>query len=76
MALPPDFTRFHSKAGDITRIVYSHYKKNLTDILPALGTHAPMSEPEIQEMFGDIPRELFRIHNWRNDVITLGTVPG
>lgn len=75
LALPPDFTRFHSRAGDITRLVHQYYGQALTDILPALGTHAPMSEPELHEMFGDIPRELFRVHNWRNDVVTLGTVP-
>lgn len=75
LALPPDFTRFHSKAGEITQVAYQYYGKALTDVLPALGTHAPMSEPEIMEMFGDIPREIFRVHNWRNDVVTLGTVP-
>jgi nickel-dependent lactate racemase len=75
LALPPDITRFHSKAGDITKLVYQYYGQALTDILPALGTHVPMSEPEIHEMFGDIPREIFRVHNWRNDVVTLGTVP-
>lgn len=76
LALPPDFTRFHSRAGDITRLVYNHYGDSLTDILPALGTHAPMTEKEIHEMFGDVPLNLFRIHNWRNDVVTIGTVPG
>lgn len=76
LALPPDFTRFHSRAGEITRMVWDYYGKSLTDILPALGTHAPMSEKELEEMFGDIPRNLFRVHDWRNEVVTLGTVPG
>lgn len=75
LALPPDFTRFHSRAGDITRLVYEYYGNNLTDILPALGTHAPMSDKELSEMFGDVPKNLFRVHNWRNDVVTIGTVP-
>jgi nickel-dependent lactate racemase len=35
-----------------------------------------MTEKEIHEMFGDVPLNLFRVHNWRNDVVTLGTVPG
>jgi nickel-dependent lactate racemase len=26
-------------------------------------------------MFGDIPHDLFRVHDWRNDVVTLGDVP-
>jgi hypothetical protein len=27
-------------------------------------------------MFPGVPREIFRVHDWRNDVITLGRVPG
>ncbi len=76
LALPPDFTRFHSRAGDITTLVHKYYKENLTDILPALGTHSPMSPGEISEMFRGVPPELFRVHDWRNDVVTVGTVPG
>lgn len=76
LVVPPDFTRFHSKAGDITSIIYNYYKENLKDILPALGTHAPMSDKEIDEMFHGVPKNLFRVHNWRKDVVTIGTVPG
>lgn len=75
LALPPDFTRFHSRAGEITQLTYEYYGKALTDILPALGTHAPMSDKEIHEMFEGVPADLFRVHDWRNDVVTLGTVP-
>lgn len=75
LALPPDFTRFHSRAGEITQLTYEYYGKALTDILPALGTHAPMSDKEIHEMFEGVPANLFRVHDWRNDVVTLGTVP-
>jgi nickel-dependent lactate racemase len=76
LVVPPDFTRFHSKSGIITTLIYKYYKKNLKDILPALGTHAPMTGPQIEEMYKDVPKELFRIHDWRNDVVTVGTVPG
>lgn len=76
LALPPDFTRFHSRAGEITQLTYEYYGKALVDILPALGTHAPMSDKEIHEMFEGVPADLFRVHDWRNDVVTLGTVPG
>lgn len=75
LALPPDFTRFHSRAGEITQLTYEYYGKALVDILPALGTHAPMSDKEIHEMFEGVPTDLFRVHDWRNDVVTLGTVP-
>ena len=27
-------------------------------------------------MFGKTPRGLFRVHDWRNDIVTLGEVPG
>lgn len=76
LVLPPDFTRFHSRAGDITTLIYKYYRENLSDILPALGTHFPMTDAEIAEMFKGVPAELFRIHDWRNDVVTVGTVPG
>ncbi len=75
LALPPDFTRFHSRAGEITQLTYEYYGKSLVDILPALGTHVAMSEKEIHEMFGTVPRDLFRVHDWRNDVVTLGKIP-
>jgi nickel-dependent lactate racemase len=76
LVVPPDFTRFHSRAGDLTTIIYNYYGEKLTDILPALGTHAPMSEKELDKMFKSVPKSLFRVHNWRQDVVTIGTVPG
>lgn len=76
LVVPPDITRYHSAAGEITTYVYDYYKENLKDILPALGTHAPMTEVEINKMFPGIPHDLFRVHDWRNDVVTVGTIPG
>jgi len=75
LALPPDFTRFHSHAGILTRLSYDYYNENLTDILPALGTHFQMTEKEIDVMFNGVPKNLFRVHNWRSDLTTLGVVP-
>jgi hypothetical protein len=34
LALPPDFTRFHSFAGQITEMVWDYYGKTLTDVMP------------------------------------------
>jgi len=48
----------------------------MVDIMPALGTHAPMTDREIVLMFGDIPKDRFIVHNWRDDVVKLGEVPG
>ncbi len=76
LAVPPDFTRFHSHAGALTSLAYEYYKDRLTDVLPALGTHTPMTAEQIDAMFPGVPKELFRVHDWRNDVITVGKVPG
>ena len=75
LAIPPDITRFYSRAGDLTRLAWQYYGSSMTDILPALGTHFEMTVPEIRRMFGDVPTELFRRHDWRNDLATLGRVP-
>jgi hypothetical protein len=148
LLLPPDFTRFHSQSGKITRMICEYYKfiprqdndnddddneqddasgveqtkqsgakrPKLLDpetskeedeeqpplpvvpkiqILPALGTHAPMTTEEIRKMFGKQLGDLhenatnannaskgggdksspFLVHDWRNDVVTIGHAP-
>jgi nickel-dependent lactate racemase len=75
LAIPPDMSRFHSRAGDLTRSAYEFYGERLSAILPALGTHAPMTRGQIAKMFGGVPFDLFHAHNWRKDVVTLGEVP-
>jgi nickel-dependent lactate racemase len=75
LVIPPDFTRFHSRAGEITKYICEFYGDAVTDILPALGTHFPMSQCEIDEMFGSKLSGLIREHNWRNDIVKLGDVP-
>ena len=56
----------------------SESRPNIT-ILPALGTHAPMTSQQIRSMFGDALADKqpdpFVVHNWRNDVVTIGTAP-
>lgn len=76
LAIPPDFTRFPSRAGELTEFAWQYFGDKLTDILPALGTHTPMTDSQISTMFGTTPRNLFRVHDWRHDVVTLGMVPG
>ncbi len=75
LIIPPDFTRFHSHAGILTQFAWEYYGDALAAVLPALGTHSPMTEKQIREMFGNMPLSLFKAHDWRNDVVTLGTVP-
>jgi len=76
LVIPPDFTRFHSRAGELTSYAYKYFGKQLTDILPALGTHTGMTGKELDTMFPAVPHHLFRVHDWRNDVVTVGKVPG
>lgn len=110
LILPPDFTRFHSQAGKITRFISEYYNfiptptndddekesqpeakkpKKIDDssnssiptieILPALGTHVPMTKTQIETMFGKAlsskEPDPFLVHDWRNDVITIGLAP-
>jgi nickel-dependent lactate racemase len=78
LLIPPDLTRAHSGAGDITRMYYQLLKDVYkVDIMPALGTHMPMTHDEIDLFFGEeIPKESFIVHNWRTDVVKVGQVPG
>ena len=75
LAVPPDFTRFHSQAGIITEFVYDYYKEKLVDVLPATGTHYAVNAEERQKMFGSVPANLFREHKWKQDLTNLGEVP-
>jgi nickel-dependent lactate racemase len=75
LAVPPDQSREHSRAGDLTRYAWEHYGDKLKAVLPAVGTHTPMRPDQIAHMFGNMPQELFRVHNWRTDVETLGELP-
>jgi nickel-dependent lactate racemase len=75
LVVPPDFTRFNSRAGILTQYTYQHYREALVDVLPALGTHVPMPDWQIEKMYTGVPRALFRDHDWRNEVVTVGTLP-
>ena len=78
LILPPDFTRFHSNAGFITNVYYHALLEAgaEVDVMPALGTHMPVTKPQWEAMFGDIPYESMLVHDWRHDVVKLGEVPG
>lgn len=75
LAVPPDITRFHSRAGRITEMVSDYYGEALCDVLPATGTHFALTEEEKQRMFARVPRHLFRVHRWKENLETLGRVP-
>jgi nickel-dependent lactate racemase len=75
LAVPPDQSREHSRAGELTGFVHSYYGDHLRAVLPAIGTHTPMRPDQIAHMFPAVPPELFHAHNWRTDIETLGEVP-
>ncbi len=75
LAVPPDFTRYNSRAGLLTCQTYEYFGERLTDIMPALGTHFAMPDWQLEKMFPGVPKSLFREHRWRDDVVTIGHVP-
>ena len=78
LVIPPDITRLHSNAGELTQLLYELWDTangTTFDILPAIGTHAPMTEAQIAEMYGDLPKATYRVHNWRTGLYHFGEVP-
>jgi nickel-dependent lactate racemase len=75
LVVPPDITRLHSQAGSLTCAAWEQLGDGLKAILPAIGTHSAMTAAQIDHMYPGVPHELFREHNWRTDVETLGEVP-
>ena len=76
LILPPDMTRLHSWAGFLTCELHEqlHRDADIT-ILPAVGTHLPMSGAELSHMFPGVPHSLFHAHDWRNGAAQIGEVP-
>jgi nickel-dependent lactate racemase len=78
LLLPPDYTRMYSGAGMLTAMYYRLLKADAceVDVMPALGTHNPMTREEAGLFFeGAVPFERIINHDWRNDVVKLGSVP-
>lgn len=78
LLLPPDITRSHSGAGAITALYYEELSGRgcSVKVMPALGTHVPMTEEELHKMFGaEIPAEAYLVHNFKTDIVPVGTVP-
>jgi nickel-dependent lactate racemase len=79
LLLPPDLTRAHSGAGEITEWVYQEVLRiepsAYVRVIPTLGQHVPHTEAENAWMFGSIPNEIILPHDWRNGVTHVGVVP-
>lgn len=76
LLLPPDITRLHSAGGLLASKLY-HALKDTAEVwlMPALGTHEPMTKQERDRFFDAIPDDRFLIHDWKNDVVKIGAVP-
>ena len=78
LILPPDYTRLYSGAGKITAFICDILQGSgcAVDIMPALGTHVPMTEAECNDFFmGRVKHESLIVHRWRDDVVKIGEVP-
>jgi len=78
LLLPPDYSRVFSGVGSIAAECLRMLRKMgcMVDMMPALGTHEPMSKEEILEMFeGEIIPGDVIAHDWRNDIVQIGEVP-
>ena len=76
LVLAPDFTRFHSGAGELTSMLYQLVGDRVrVDVMPTLGTHMPMEREELETMYPGIPLDRFLVHNWRTDTVSLGEIP-
>jgi nickel-dependent lactate racemase len=74
LAVPPDITRLHSGSGEVLSTLADILGDRLSEVIPAVGTHAPMTEREIRRMYPGVPMSRFRNHNYRTDVDTLGSI--
>ena len=77
LIIPPDFTRYHSNAGFITNTLWHALRDKgvNVDVMPALGTHVPVTEAQWGAMFGDIPYSAMIVHDWRGGVVKIGEIP-
>ena len=78
LVIPPDFTRYHSNAGFITEALYGMLTARgaEVDVMPALGSHVPVTETQWKAMFGAVPFSRMLVHNWRTEVAKIGDIPG
>lgn len=80
LLLPPDITRLHSGGNILARELYGLVKERTPSadikVMPALGTHEPVTEEERLRFFGEsIPKDAYLIHDWKNGVEKIGEVP-
>jgi carbohydrate kinase (thermoresistant glucokinase family) len=77
LLVPPDHTRLHSRCGEVTGTLFEVLRLAGCEVsvLPALGTHEPMTPEESTQLFGtSIPSDRILRHRWREGLEQLGTI--
>ena len=74
LVVPPDQTRLHSRAGEITVMLAGLLGDRLAAILPATGTHRIMGSAERTAMYPGLPDRLFLGHDHREGTRRLGAI--
>ena len=77
LLLPPDITRAHAGVGWMTEHFYNLLTEQGADVhlIPTLGQHVPHTPEDNRWMFGSIPEERIHVHDWKDGVTHVGTVP-
>lgn len=76
LVIGPDITRVDSGAGELAGDVDELLGDRATvDLLPALGTHLPMTGAELTRMYPAFAPERVIAHDWRHDTVRLGEIP-
>lgn len=77
LLVPPDHTRLHSRAGAITAGLLAGLERAgcRVAVLPATGTHVPMTGADARLMFGEaVPGDRLLVHRWRQGVKEVGRI--
>lgn len=75
LLLPPDITRAHSGAGELTEMFYKLLPEGCqVDVIPTLGQHVPHTPEENEWMFGSVPNDIIHAHDWRKGCKKIGEV--
>ncbi len=76
LLVPPDITRLHSGAGELTALLFSKLSPRAhVEVMPAVGTHFAMTPEQISAMYPGVPHDRFKAHRWREDVVSMGELP-
>ncbi len=77
LLVPPDLTRLHSRAGEITGLLFERLAASGCEVavLPALGTHTALGPRDATLLFGDrVPFDRIVEHRWRQGLVRLGEI--